>query len=334
MDSACIPVIQSIVSAAALRDVIAKQYAIEPSDCRLLHHDRNDTYALDTPAGSWIARVYGAKWRTASDVRYELELLQHLSRKGVRVAEPLATRAGDLSCPLKAPEGERQLAIFSCLGGKPLEWTRTESVLAGQLAARIHSASDDFQSAHVRARLDLDYLLDASLENTRPFMAHRPADWRALQHIVDKLRAAAEAAISDGLEAGICHGDFNSSNIHIEANQTLSIFDFDFCGPGWRVYDFVDVHRKSKEKKRPEIWDEFIRGYRSLRTLGRCDLDSVPLFCAIGHVRGLGHHAWGAAYQGWQRMSDWYIDWELAALQEWEQSPTPSGRRVVVVPAS
>jgi Ser/Thr protein kinase RdoA (MazF antagonist) len=36
---------------------------------------------------------------------------------------------------------------------------------------------------------------------------------------------------------GVCHGDIYSGNIRVDTNNNPILFDFDFCGNGWRAYD-------------------------------------------------------------------------------------------------
>jgi len=313
------PVIQSILDPAALLDHIADKYALKGSaTCRLLHRGRNDTYLVTTPRDSFIARVYAAWWRSAAEVAYELALLEHLKRKNVPIAPAVADRKGRFQCGLAAPEGERQLVLFNRVQGEPITWTTERAYRAGSLLARIHAASNDFEHDNCRPCMDLDYLIELPMAAVEPYLAHRLADWEYLQEAAARLHARARAAIRDGLEWGVCHGDFCGDNIHITANEQLAIFDFDFCGPGWRVYDFVDIRRKTQAEEQRPTWDSFVQGYSETRQIALVNFESVGLFVAISHLRGLGHHARNTAIDGLERMADWYLDWELNAVRHWE----------------
>src|SRR5439155_6307555 len=125
----------------------------------------------------------------------------------------------------------------------------------------------------------------------RPFLAHRPDEWNYVQGLGDRLRTCAEAAIRMGLEWGICHGDYGAKNIHITEDQTLTVFDFDRCGPGWRAYDFALIQWGAMGRNKNHMWDAFLQGYTERRCMAEADLAAVPLFHALCHLASLGVYA-------------------------------------------
>jgi Ser/Thr protein kinase RdoA (MazF antagonist) len=280
----------------------------------------NDTYLLTARGHRSIIRVYRARWRTPSEISYEMELLSHLAARGVSVSVPLAARDGSLIRPLSAAEGIRYLVLFTYARGTPLSWMEAEHCYrAGKLLAALHVASEDFGSEHERFRLDLGYLIDAPLAVVQPFMAHRPEDWRYLEGFAGRLRARAEAAVGADLDWGVCHGDFSSTgNFHVAEDHTLTVFDFDLCGPGWRAYDLAPIQRAARGYKNSAIWDTFLKGYTETRPLAAADLAAVPLFHTVNHLWSLGMRAGNVAKWGALFMGDWYLDWQLTFFRNWE----------------
>jgi Ser/Thr protein kinase RdoA (MazF antagonist) len=317
--SGLFPVIYSIPAAEALLAEVARVYAIDtPVTCQLLRRGLHDTYLVTTRDDRYIARVYRMGGRSLPEIAYELELLAHLAVKGVSVSLPIAARDGARSRPLLAPEGTRQLVLFTYAAGQPLSWNEEEHCyLAGRVLAAIHAASEGFVSQHVRFALDLAYLIDAPLAAIRPFLAHRPEDWRYLEGLAGRLRARVEAVAGRGLEWGVCHGDFGG-NIHIAADQTPRVFDFDFCGPGWRAYDFVAAYGFSTGWNRSGIWGAFLRGYTATRRLGAVDLAAVPLFRAISRLWSLGLRAENAIHRGALSVTPGHLDQRLTFFRKWE----------------
>ncbi len=320
MGSGLFPVAHSVFSPEALLGEIATAYAIEtPVTCQLLRRGLNDSYLLTTNSKRFVVRVFRARWRSPSDIAYELELLTHLAAKGVPVSVPLATRDGSLSRSLSAPEGTRQAALFTYARGRPFSWKEAKhSYLAGRLLAAIHAESEDFVSRHPRFRLDLEYLIDTPLSMIRPFLANRPEDWSYLQGLAARLRARVEAVARAGLDWGLCHGDFGANNAHIAEDQILTVFDFDFCGPGWRAYDFVMTRWGALDHDYRSIWDSFLKGYTEMRPWSEADLAAVPLFDTIRHVWGMGLRAGNARYQGTLSMSYGYLDHRFRTFRKWE----------------
>jgi Ser/Thr protein kinase RdoA (MazF antagonist) len=274
---------------------------------------------LTTKHARYVARVYRAAWRSADEIAYELELLVHLAGKGVRVSAPVPARDGRLALPLLTPEGVRYLALFTYVEGNPLTWTNPEHCdLAGRLLAAIHDASDDFVSTHTRTALDLEYLIEVPLAALAPFLARRPDDWAYLVAFAARLRARL-TALSAALEWGVCHGDFSSTgNFRIGSDSAVTVFDFDLCGPGWRVFDLAPIQRAAVGYKNRRIWRTFLRGYLECRRLDSADLAAVPLFYALARLWSLGMRAahvtrWGVLFMG-----DWYVDWQLRVFRQWE----------------
>jgi len=312
----------SILSADALLAEVAGAYAIgTPVACHLLLPSMNDTYLLTTRDEHHIVRVYRTRWRTVSDIAYELDLLIHLAAKGVSVSVPIAARDGSLCHPLPAPEGTRYLVLFTYAKGRHMPWAEEKhSHLAGRMLAMIHAASDDFVSRHARRSLDLEYLIDRPLAAIRPFLAHRPGDWAYLEGLAARLRQRAIKAAAAGRDWGVCHGDFGAKNLHITNGQTLTVFDFDRCGPGWRAFDFALIQWGAMGSHKSAMWPFFLKGYTATRRLAAGDVLAVPAFHAICHLSNLGILAENALDWGRLRVSDWLLNRELAFSREWEDN--------------
>jgi Ser/Thr protein kinase RdoA (MazF antagonist) len=321
------PVIHSTLAPDALLAEVARAYALgAPVACQLLKRGLNDTYLVATRGGRYVARVYRARWRTPSEIAYELELLGHLAARGVPVAVPVPARDGTLARTLAAAEGPRQLVVFSYAQGRPLAWGEAAHCrLAGRLLAAVHAAADGFASAHARAPLDLEHLVDRPLAALRPFLAHRPEDWRYLEGLAGRLRARAAAAAAAGLDWGVCHGDFGGGNIHLGEDGTPTVFDFDLCGPGWRACDLAATRSVAMGDKQGGAWEAFVGGYAEARPLGAADLAAAPLFHALCHLASLGVFADNVAEWGILDMSDWLLDRELAFFREWEAEHPEGG---------
>jgi Ser/Thr protein kinase RdoA (MazF antagonist) len=315
-----LPVTYSILSADALLERIADAYAIgAPVSCQLVRPGSNDTYFVTTEEAGFVARVYGAHWRSLPEISYEIDLLRHLAERGVSVSLPIAGRDGVVARSLPAPEGTRYLVVFTRAPGAPLSWDEEEHCrLAGMSAAALHVASDDFRSPHARFRLDLEYLVDAPVAALRPFLLHRPDDLRHVEGLAGRLRARAAEAIGSGLDWGVCHGDLGNRNIHVAADGTLTVIDFDLAGPGWRAYDFVAAQWLASYEGRAPIWDAFVRGYRERRPLAAADLAAVPVFHGMSRLWTVGLDARNAARWGTLPMSDYYLDTYMRSLREWE----------------
>lgn len=312
------PVERSIVSPEAVAAAVEDLYALGGTlRCRLLHPGANDTYLVEHAAGPVVARLYGPH-RAPDEIGYELDLLLHLARAGVDVSVPITATDGRPVHPLLAPEGTRDLVLFTYAHGRPLSWRdRHESAAAGRLAGCLHAAADDFASPHPRAPLDLDEIVTRPLDAIRPFLAARPEAWREVARLASRLLARAKGIVR-ALDSGVCHGDFGASNVQVAGLGALTLLDFDLCGPGWRVWDLVPPWAAAQHEGDPVIWNAFLRGYRERRLLGAADIAAVPLFHALSRVWSLGMRARNAPHCGSWPLEGGYLEAQLRFLRRWE----------------
>jgi Ser/Thr protein kinase RdoA (MazF antagonist) len=276
---------------------------------------------ITTRREKYILRVYRTAWRTDSDVLYEVDVLNHLERKGVSVAVPIAQNDGSYLQRVEAPEGPRQIVLFTYANGDDV-WNRDECIAPyGRSAAEIHNATEDFSSPHVRFPLDVGELLDKPLTAIQPRLLHRPDDWSYLQHVAHELRDRIDGFAGAELEKGFCHGDLHGGNAHV-ADGKLTFFDFDCCGLGWRAYDLAvflwSVHLNVPKKAR-QRWEGYLRGYREARALGEADLAAIPHFVAIRHIWLMGLHAGNGQDWGYGWMGEDYYNRALKFLRTWEK---------------
>jgi Ser/Thr protein kinase RdoA (MazF antagonist) len=330
-------VTHSLLSPDALGRHVQAAYAIgEVRACTLLQHNLNDTYVVDATTGHYVLRASqaerasGYSRRTREDILFELDVLQHLSRKGVPVAAPLAQRDGAYVSAVQAAEGGRHLALFTYAPGEPVTPpTQTEPLARGYGAAMaaLHVATDDFASTHSRFALDVDFLLARPLQVVEPYLAHRPDDWRSLRALG---AAAAERMASlqaCGLDCGVCHGDAQGGNAHVTPDGTITFFDFDVCGTGWRAYDIAVFFWGAALGRQRLGWDAstvdrlcaaYLSGYQQRRTLGPADREAIAPCVLLRQCWYLGLEAgnwdsWGIS----EARRGAFFDRELTFMREW-----------------
>jgi Ser/Thr protein kinase RdoA (MazF antagonist) len=265
-----------------------------------------------------VLRIYRAGWRSADEIAYEMAALEHLGAKGVPVARPVRRRNGALVDWLAAPEGSRAAVLFTHAPGRELDGSTEDSRRYGCAVASIHAATDDFEIGHPRFALDLEHLLTQPLAAIRPFLRHRLADLDTIETLATLVRRRVAALPAGEMDRGFCHGDFHGDNAHIEGD-TVTMFDFDCCGPGWRAYDIAVFRwRWGEDEAGDERWAAFLEGYRSKRPIGETDLAAVPLFVVARAIWLRGLHAGNTGDWGRSWLNDAYWDRLLKGLREWQ----------------
>lgn len=304
-------ILYSTFSSAAIKQLVLSYYDLDDSvECQFFKRGLNDTYVVSMQNRQFMLRLYRSRWRTREAVMGELAALRHISSKGVPVATPVARSDGALVTPVNAPEGPRWAVLFNWVkGSEPIYRNEAHAQLYGRLAAQLHIAADDLPPSAGRSPLDLNYLLERPLESLRPTLKSRPLLAARFDAVVDRVRTRVERARERLWDWGFCHGDLHFGNTHIEGQQ-LSMYDFDCCGPGWRLYDLA-TYRWAARLRQFEggAWKPFIEAYLEVRPAAANTLEFVPLFVILRHIWLQGYHAWNSVEDGSSFQSDGHADY-------------------------
>ena len=268
---------------------VAARFGLTPPvACHLVRSYTNDVYAVASGGERFALKVYGQGWRTESEVRYEVALLQHLCAKGLRVAAPAIRQGenGDAVQQWEDAHGLRYAVLFEYApGAKPVPpFTPRLYEAFGQAVAQMHALSDDFTTEHRRTPLDLNYLVDEPLALALPLVA-KPEDRAFLVDIAGQVKEKIILLARAGLDWGPIHGDATLDNLHITSDGEIILFDFDSGGPGWRAADLQGWAAHNAEYA--PTWNAFQRGYTSVRPLNVSDLAAAPYLTLTWDIWGL-----------------------------------------------
>ena len=298
-------------------------------ECRLQQHNQNDTYLVCADRGRFMLKVYEARGGytpRGSHLAHELDLLRYLHQQGVSVAAPVVRRDGRYLGSLAAPEGSRTAVLFSEAVGKPVPATAWDEAFGQNLGATVgamHAAAAGFRSQLPRFRLDRGYLLARPVRLARPFFAHRADDWAYVRGLARRLTDQVEALTRAGLSQGVCHGDIGGkTNVHVDPNGMMTLFDFECCGPGWRAYD-IGVFRWALAQLTPPQQEQrvlaaFLAGYERHCPLTTADRQAVPVFVAVRQFWFMGLRTGNAHHWGQAEVDDPALDELLAFWRGWE----------------
>jgi Ser/Thr protein kinase RdoA (MazF antagonist) len=319
------PVIASILSPQAIAKDILPDFGVESvRECRFYSGGFNDTYRIKTIEGDTLyLRAYRLPWRTLADIQYELDVLNHLKHKNFPAAKPVPYRDGQFFCTVSGPEGTRYLALFTEAPGREISYDQQPEKTAqryGQAVAQMHNALADFSSSHQRFHLDIEYFIDQPIRNIKPFLTSRPDDWKYLQHFADTLRQRILAMPADALEQGFCHGDLQGYHANVTTDGTLTFFDFDCGGWGYRAYDLAVFLWCCRLQDTVAVrWEPFLKSYRENRSVQELDIQAVPLFVCARYFWHMGVHTQNSPDWGIGFLNDKYFDSHLKDLRQAEE---------------
>jgi Ser/Thr protein kinase RdoA (MazF antagonist) len=285
----------SIFGAAELAKLIQADYGLPaPCTCTLFASGVNDIYRVEARGQPYLLRVarvqrYGAFDEPA--YRFELDLLRFLHAHHVPVAYPLPRHNTDLLGVIEAPEGPRPYALFTFAPGDVrAALAPADAALLGSALAQVHRVANSFASPHARFHLDEAFLLNEPLRRLRTFPDVASADLAFLERLCGALREQLQRLAPQGDAYGIIHGDVWWHNAHFAAG-TVTLFDFDFCGYGWRSYDLGCLRGTAKAFGTPladEVVAAFLEGYQAIRPLTEPERQAMAAFEKIRVVWAFG----------------------------------------------
>ena len=116
---------------------------------------------------------------------------------------------------------------------------------------------------------------------------------------------------------GLCIGDVNPTNFHIDKNNRITVFDFDQCGYGYRAFEigkFLSSVRNHNEKR--EIRKAFLKGYQSIRTLSQIEQEAIPIFEIISVIWVMAIQVANADRVGYKYLEKPAWDKRLSSLKK------------------
>lgn len=280
IDAMPLQFIYSQLSSESLIPLITAHYPnIRTVSCKFYARGLHDNYLIETDTAKYILRIYRREWRSTDEILFELQLLLFLREKNAGVSSPNQTTEGKPGFFIDFPEGKRMAVLFDFADGHPPEketLLETSRVL-GRAVAGVHLASNDFVTEYARPVLDTPYLLDQSISRIKPYLDSEQMHY--VTTLQKKLHAAMPAIAHENGAFGICTGDINFRNFHINDRNEITLFDFDQCGYGYRAFElgkFLSAMHPLEDKNR--CMEAFLNGYQSIRKLSETEVQAIPYF--------------------------------------------------------
>lgn len=327
MTDTAFPVIYSTLTSEALVSRVLPCYEIGAvTRCQFWNRGLSDVYLLETPTNPYILRVSHAHWRSKSDIDFELELLEFLRQRHIPVAYPLRTQDNQLSVEINAPEGKRYAALFIYAPGRVAlgDLTPIQAQILGETVAKLHVAAADFRSPAQRQSLTLEYLLDNSWQIIAPLLHHKSQDLAYLEDAIAQIKHQLQGFPQEPPFWGICWGDPHSGNAHFTPDNQITLFDFDQCGYGWRIFEIAKFFQVALcTGVGRTIREAFLRGYQSVQEIAAYEIDSLQVFTQTAHIWMWAISLNYALIHHYSRLDDHYFNHRLGQLKmlktpEWQ----------------
>jgi len=242
----------------------------------------NTNYLLRTQKDAFILTLYEKRVRR-DDLPFFVDLMEHLSARGVTCPTPIRRRDGAVLGELAG----RPAAMVSFLEGMWIRKPNVEHCAAvGRALAAMHNAVQDFGGRRPNAL--------------------SVAGWRTLygqaEGRADGVMAGLDAAIADevafheagwpaNLPTGTIHADLFPDNVFFLNGRLSGLIDFYFACTDILAYDvaiclnawcFEPDHSWNATKGRA-----LIAGYRAVRSLSEAEMQALPILARGSALRFL-----------------------------------------------
>ncbi|OKL42503.1 homoserine kinase [Pseudovibrio exalbescens] len=242
----------------------------------------NSNFLVHTTGGNFILTLY-EKRVNRDDLPFFLNLMQHLSQKGLNCPTPLDRGNGEMLGELAG----RPAAMVTFLEGMWVRRPRIEHCAElGRGMAEMHVAGSDFDMVRPNA-LSVDGwqpLLDATRDRAHEVMAGLAEE---LTLELDDLTAKWPA----NLPTGVIHADLFPDNVFFLGQKLSGLIDFYFACTDAFAYDvaiclnawcFEPDGAFNVTKARA-----MLDGYRRIRPFTSAEFDCLPLLCRGAALRFL-----------------------------------------------
>jgi len=235
---------------------VLRSWGIVPDAVSPISANGNQHWKVRRSSDEFVLRMY-RRAQTDSSIRYELDLLQWLSRRGWPVAAAVDGMA--------IVDSSLVFVLFPLLPGRSAANETTEQLRRrGRILAELHRELSAITGIGQRSGWQRsDEVVRSVLADSRPGGELVCRLTQHLEHVAERLRAAGASSFP----TGVIHGDFIAQNLLFQGDKLSGVIDFDSAHLDLRAVDLACARRSGG--------DEVARGYLEIFPLADSELDCL-----------------------------------------------------------
>ena len=275
------PTSQSILANSSLGVYLIQKYNLSKStSCQLIKSWVNDTYLIEDNNKKYIFRVYRFNWHSKIEIEAELSFINLLKEKNISVSYPILDKENQWIQDFTAAEGKRHGVLFSFAEGeKRMNLSPEVHLKVGTVIANIHQHALSLELNRIHYTSEV--LLENSFQKIKKYLGNEDDELIFILKIEQYISKLFNESNSSQFRKGMVHMDIWADNFNIDKDDNFTIFDFDFCGNGWLIFDyayhlvmlFITTPDKEIYKKKAT---GFYNGYSSVLSLTKEEENSIP----------------------------------------------------------
>ncbi len=250
------------------------------------------TYRFALPGGHLYLRLTPPGWRSEAEVRGELAFIQHLNTRGIPLARPVPSLAGELLEMVGSSRGPCIAVAFEEVRGTSSDarlWSPEQSREAGRLMARAHLAVYDFALPNGAERLSWR-------DECRGVEGELLPSDVELRAVAGRARSFFESLARPPDRYGVIHYDLCGDNL-MWIDGTPTAIDFDDCMTHWFLADLARVISNYRRREHGAVGPHesaLLRGYGEVRRLDEEDRLVFPRFIQFAMLSELAWMTYAA----------------------------------------
>lgn len=232
----------------------------------------NTNYFVSTDRGEYVLTLF--ERLSFEQLPFYLQLMQHLSQRGIPVPAPQPDAHGEILLSLK----DKPAAVVTRLKGRnQMAPGVNDCRQVGAMLARMHLAGLDYPAQQPNLR-GLDWWRE-TVPVVTPYLggAQQAMITDELQHQL----ALATTAMWQSLPRGPVHADLFRDNVMFDGDQLSGFFDFYFAGCDTFVFDIavclndwcIDLATGALDEARAQA---FVAAYDAERPLSADEIAALP----------------------------------------------------------
>lgn len=289
-DATAFPAQSSVLDEEALLSRVVRDYVIPtPVSCRFYDRGGADIYRVKTEASDFYLKIYRPP-HTLEQAEAEASFVTALADAEIPIVRPVRRSSGEFASRVLASEGKRPMLLFE-EAPPPLPAERDESLVAqlGRRIATMHVAADGFDTDFGVPEIDTDAFLKERVYYTSRFLSGEEGAY--LNDVAQRLGVVLNQLPREKPDFGLCHADLVMSNIRMTTEGTITLFDFGNTLQTWRSFELALVYGSMRNRDQEDggiLWQAFLDGYRSIRSLPEALDVQIPLMMVLRMIGFLG----------------------------------------------
>jgi Ser/Thr protein kinase RdoA (MazF antagonist) len=267
-----------------------QRYGIANDEIKPLDAFESFIYEFERGGDGYILRIGHSLRKSKALIQGEVDWINYLARGGVSVARAVLSESLKLVEAIEDEQGGQFLvtAFVKAVGQKPWEagWTPARFETYGQMLGKMHALAVHYQPVPAWKRPEWDDGIMKFMELYLP--ASEVSAHQKYQAVLEHIYSLPK----DRASYGLIHQDAHQNNFFMDADGTLTLFDFDDCVYSWFINDIAIVlfyiSMDAEELGFPtvaaftqEFMTHFLRGYRQVYTLDANWLKEIPHFLKL-----------------------------------------------------